>query len=64
MTAIPKANRKEQLALFGERAAAPSWTDLTEPIRRDAVRLLAQLLVNIRISHLTCVPREQGGRDE
>jgi hypothetical protein len=64
MTAIPQTNRRAQLALFGEQPAAPNWNDLTEPMRRDAVRLLAQLLVNVRINHLARIPHEQGGRDE
>jgi hypothetical protein len=64
MIATPQANRKAQLALFGERPAVPSWSDLTESMRRDAIRLLAQLLVNIRTSHPVRVPPEQGGRDE
>jgi hypothetical protein len=64
MIAIPQANRRAQLALFGEQPAAPSWNDLTEPMRRDAIGLLAQLLVNVRTTHLGRVPHEQGGRDE
>lgn len=64
MTVIPQANRREQLALFGEQPASPSWNDLSDQMRRDAVRLLAQLLVNVRMSHLDHALHEEGGRDE
>ena len=61
MTVIP---RREQLALFGEQAEVPNWSDLSDPMRRDAIRLLAQLLVNAQLSHLDQALHEQGGRDE
>jgi len=61
---LPPANRITQLALFSERAALPSWNDLNESMRNDAVKLLAQLLVSVRRSTLTRSPRKQGGRDE
>jgi hypothetical protein len=37
----PLAHRITQLALFGERPAVPSWNDLNESMRNDAVKLLA-----------------------
>jgi len=64
MTVIPQANQREQLVMFGEQPATPNWNDLTDQMRRDAVRLLAQLLVNVRTGDLNRVLREQGGRDE
>ena len=64
MTVIPQADRREQLVLFGEQPATPNWNDLSDQMRRDAVRLLAQLLVNVRIGDLNRVLCEQGGRDE
>ena len=64
MTVISQANRREQLVLFGEQPAVPSWNDLSDQMRRDALRLLAQLLVNVRISDLNHALREQGGQDE
>jgi hypothetical protein len=61
---LPLAHQIIQLALFGERAAVPSWSDLNESMRNDAVKLVAQLLINVRTSKLAPTPREQGGRDE
>jgi hypothetical protein len=64
MTLIPQANRRVQLVLFGEQPAVPNWNDLSDQMRRDAVRLLAQLLINVRISEPNHALREQGGQDE
>ena len=58
------AHRITQLALFGEQPAVPSWNDLNESMRNDAVKLLARLLLSVRTSTLVCSPRKQGGRDE
>ena len=64
MTAIPRASRMIQLALFGERLAVPRWSDLTEPTRVEVVRLLAQLLVSVQTSDPVRVLQDRGGRDE
>ena len=64
MTVIPQANRRAQLPLFDEQRLTPNWNDLTEAMRHEAVRLLAQLLINVRVSHLGCVPYEQGGQHD
>lgn len=64
MTAISRASRMTQLALFGERLAVPRWSDLTQPTRVEVVRLLAQLLVSIQTRNPVRVPQDQGGRDE
>jgi len=64
MTAIPKASRISQLALFGERLTVPHWSDLNQPTRGEVVRLLAQLLVSVRRSDPVRIPQERGGRDE
>jgi hypothetical protein len=61
---LPPARQVPQLELFGERAVVPSWNDLNESMRSDVVKLVAQLLINVRTSKLVRVPREQGGRDE
>lgn len=41
-------DRLRQLGLFWERVAVPQWGDLSEPMRVEAVRLLAQLLREAR----------------
>jgi hypothetical protein len=41
-------DRLRQLGLFGERVAVPQWSDLLEPVRVEAVKLLAQLLREAR----------------
>jgi hypothetical protein len=64
MTAIPRARLMKQLALFGERLAVPHWSDLTEPMSVEVVRLLAQLLVSVQTRNPVRVPQDQGGRDE
>ena len=64
MTAIPRASRMIQMALFGERPAVPRWSDLTQPTRVEVIRLLAQLLVNVHTRNPTRVLQDRGGRDE
>jgi hypothetical protein len=64
MTAIPRASRMKQLALFGERLSIPRWSDLTEPTRVEVVRLLAQLLVSVQTRNPVRVLQDRGGRDE
>jgi len=64
MTAIPRASRISQLALFGERLVVPRWHDLTQPTRVEVVKLLAQLLVHVRASNPVRVPQDRGERDE
>jgi hypothetical protein len=64
MTAMSRATRITQLALFGERLAVPRWSDLTQPTRVEVVRLLAQLLISVRKSNPVCVPQDRRGRDE
>jgi hypothetical protein len=64
MTAIPQGSRRAQLPLFDEQSATPNWNDLTEVMRRDAVKLLAQLLINVRVSRLDRIVYEQGGRHD
>ena len=64
MTAISRASRMSQLALFGERLAVPHWSDLTQSTRVEVRRLLAQLLVSVRTSDPVRIPQNQGGRDE
>lgn len=59
MTAMSRATRITQLALFGERLAVPRWSDLTQPTRVEVVRLLAQLLISVRTSTPVCVPQDQ-----
>lgn len=41
-------DRLRQLGLIWERVAVPQWGDLSEPMRVEAVRLLAQLLREAR----------------
>jgi hypothetical protein len=44
MERVPRRDRLTQLGLFSERVAAPQWRDLSETMRTEAVKLLAQLL--------------------
>lgn len=48
MEKAAQRDRLRQLGLFWERAAVPQWGDLIEPMRVEAVRLLAQLLREAR----------------
>jgi hypothetical protein len=62
MESTGQRDRLRQLGLFWERLAAPQWSDLSEPTRVEATRLLAQLLREAR----ACEPalRSQGVGDE
>ena len=64
MTAISRASRMIQMALFGERLAVPRWSDLTQPTRVEVIRLLAQLLVSVHMRNPVRVLQDRGGRDE
>lgn len=65
MAVIPAANRKKQLALFGEQLVVPPWNDLSQATRVEAVSLLAQLLLSTRTGSPVRAPQEpRGGRDE
>lgn len=44
----PRRDRLTQLGLFCERVAAPQWRDLSETMRAEAIKLLAQLLREAR----------------
>ena len=64
MATIPRQPRTAQLALFGQRLAAPQWHDLAEATRAELVRLLAQLLLSVHTDDPNCAPRDRGARDE
>jgi hypothetical protein len=64
MATIPRQARTAQLALFGQRLAAPQWRDLAETTRAELVRLLAQLLLGVHADSPNRVPRDRGERDE
>ena len=55
-------DRLGQLGLFWERVAVPRWGDLMEPMRVEAVRLLAQLLREARAGRAGL--RSEGVGDE
>ena len=61
MERSPRRDRLTQLGLFWERVTAPQWSDLSEPTRVEAVRLLAQLL---REARAPAVARSEGASDE
>ncbi len=48
MERVPRRDRLRQLGLFCERVPAPQWRDLSETMRAEAVKLLAQLLREAR----------------
>lgn len=48
MDRVPRRDRLTQLGLFCDRPAAPQWRDLSETMRAEAVKLLAQLLREAR----------------
>ena len=59
MERVPRRDRLAQLGLFCDRLAAPQWRDLSETMRAEAVKLLAQLL---REAHRTAsAGRSAGG---
>jgi len=64
MAAITRTGRTTQLALYGERLAAPSWSNLPEPVRLEALALLAQLLASVRMAQSARASQDQGGHDE
>ena len=52
-----------QLALFEERLTVPSWCDLNEGTREEAVRHLAQLLS--KVQHTDAARAQNwGGQDD
>ena len=55
-------DRLRQLGLFWERVAVPQWSDLIEPTRVEALRLLAQLLREARAGKVGV--RSEGAGDE
>jgi hypothetical protein len=64
MATIPQQARTAQLALFGQRLAAPQWRDLAETTRSELVRLLAQLLLSVHGDNPNRAPRNRGERNE
>jgi hypothetical protein len=64
MISFPRAKAIPQLALFDDRQVVPRWSDLNQPTQSEAVRLLAQLLLNVLRSTSMCVPQRRGGHDE
>jgi hypothetical protein len=53
-----------QLALFCERSVAPQWPDLAVSTRVEVVRLLAQLLVQVRAAGRNVSLRNRGDAHE
>jgi hypothetical protein len=62
METNPRKSRLAQLMLFGERVTLPRWHDLSEESRTEIVRLLAQLLRDVRTRAEMC--GTGGRRDE
>jgi hypothetical protein len=62
MERVPRRDRLRQLGLFCERVATPQWRDLSEPMRAEAVRLLAQLLREA--SRAVSAGHSAGGADD
>lgn len=63
MATIPR-QRRMQLVLFGERLAVPQWHDLAEGTRAEVIRILAQLLLSLRMGNPSRAPQSRGERDE
>lgn len=64
MITNPQRRRTRQLPLFVEGAEVPRWHDFNESIRKDAVRHLAQLLVQVQEASAATTEPGRGGQDE
>ena len=64
MTTISGDRRKIQLMLFSERFAVPHWSNLAESTRVEVVKLLAKLLVSVRMGSPGNAPQGRGACNE
>jgi hypothetical protein len=64
MITNPQWRHTRQLPLFVEEAEVPRWHDFNESIRKDAVRHLAQLLVQAQEASAAATALGHGGQDE